>query len=73
MRSSSGFWVAKAEARLATSDFSQVKMFAPFDDFRRSPIPSTAGEYVAYENAARAFIAARNARVCSRLAASHRE
>jgi len=48
---------------LVLSDFSAVKMMAPFDDFRGSPIPVDANEYRAYESIARAFIEARNRRI----------
>jgi hypothetical protein len=50
---------------LVSSDFSTVKLSAPFDDFAGSPIPNDADEYRAYESAARAFIEARNQRILS--------
>lgn len=50
---------------LVSSDFSAVKLSAPFDDFSGSPIPNGADEYRAYESAARAFIEARNQRISS--------
>lgn len=50
---------------LVSFDSSAVKMFAPFDDFCGSPIPSSADEYRAYERASRAFIEARNQRILS--------
>lgn len=48
---------------LVSTDFSVVKISAPFDDFSGSPIPNDVGEYRAYESAARAFIEARNRRI----------
>lgn len=48
---------------LVSEDFATVRVSAPFDDFRGSPIPKSVGEYKAYEIAARAFIAARNQRI----------
>jgi hypothetical protein len=50
---------------LVSTDFSAVKLSAPFDDFRGSPIPTSADEYRAYASAARAFIEARNRRISS--------
>ena len=50
---------------LVSSDFSAVKISAPFDDFSGSPIPSGSDGYRAYESAARAFIEARNQRILS--------
>ena len=50
---------------LVSSDFSAVRLSAPFDDFSGSPIPDSASEYMAYERDARAFIAARNRRILS--------
>lgn len=48
---------------LVSSDFSAVKLSAPFNDFSGSPIPQDADEYRAYESAARTFIADRNQRI----------
>jgi hypothetical protein len=48
---------------LVSADYSAVKISAPFDEFRGSPIPNRVDEYRAYESAARAFIEARNQRI----------
>jgi hypothetical protein len=48
---------------LVSADFSVVKISAPFDDFRGSPIPRGVDEYKTYESDARGFIEARNQRI----------
>jgi hypothetical protein len=48
---------------LVSADLSAVKFSAPFDDFRRSPIPANVDEYNAYKRASIAFIEARNRRI----------
>ncbi|MEQ1913069.1 MAG: hypothetical protein ABMA15_29920 [Vicinamibacterales bacterium] len=48
---------------LVSSDCSRVRIAAPFDDFRGSPIPATAEDYRTYKSAALAFIEARNQRI----------
>jgi hypothetical protein len=48
---------------LVTSDFSQVRISQPFDDFRGSPIPSSVREYGEYKRSAVEFIEARNRRI----------
>jgi len=48
---------------LVHEDFSAVKIAAPFDDFRGSPIPADMDEYNGYRNASIAFIEARNQRI----------
>jgi hypothetical protein len=48
---------------LVATDGSAVRIAAPFDDFRGSPIPASADEYRVYKNAAIAFIEARNQRI----------
>jgi len=50
---------------LVSSDFSAVRVSVPFDDFTRSPIPTTIEEYSAYQAATVAFIRARNQRILS--------
>lgn len=50
---------------LVTTDFSAVKISAPFDDFIGSPIPHSVEEYRAYESSALAFIESRNQRISS--------
>ena len=50
---------------LVSTDFSLVKISAPFDDFSGSPIPKSVSEYKAYENDAREFVEARNQRILS--------
>lgn len=48
---------------MVTDDFSAVKFFAPFDDFKTSPIPATTKAYTAYKELAVEFIKARNHRI----------
>jgi hypothetical protein len=48
---------------MVTDDFSTVKFFAPFDDFKTSPMPSTTNAYTAYKQLAVGFIKARNRRI----------
>lgn len=48
---------------LVSTDFFDVKISAPFNDFIGSPIPNDVIEYKKYESAMRAFIAARNHRI----------
>ena len=48
---------------LVAADFSAVRISAPFNDFRESPIPSSVAEYNAYRLAAVAFVEARNQRI----------
>jgi hypothetical protein len=50
---------------LVSNDFSNVKVSAPFDEFRASPIPRTVQEYNDYKSDAIAFIRARNQRILS--------
>jgi hypothetical protein len=50
---------------LVTVDCSAVRIAAPFDDFRGSPIPAGVDEYRVYKSAALAFIEARNQRIRS--------
>lgn len=52
------------------NDFSAVKFFAPFDEFKTSPIPSTTEAYRAYKELAVSFIKARNHQIfeyCSKM------
>jgi hypothetical protein len=48
---------------LVSPDGSTVKIAAPFSDFSRSPVPSTADEYREYREALTAFLEARNQRI----------
>jgi len=48
---------------IVTDDVSAVKFFAPFDDFKTSPIPSTTKAYITYKDLAVEFIKARNRRI----------
>ncbi len=48
---------------LVGPDSSAVKIAAPFSDFSRSPVPSTADEYREYREATTAFLEARNQRI----------
>lgn len=50
---------------LVADDFSTVRIFQPFDDFRGSPIPASVNEYHSYKTASIAFIQARNERIRS--------
>jgi hypothetical protein len=45
---------------LVLSDYSSIKFFLPFDEFRSSPIPQTLEEYLAYRNKTIQFIKYRN-------------
>ena len=49
---------------MVTDDFSEVKFFAPLDDFNtKSAIPSTVSAYKSYKQLAMEFIKARNCRI----------
>lgn len=48
---------------LVSGNYAAVKIAAPFDDFRGSPIPAGVDEYRAYKDAMVAFIRARNQRI----------
>lgn len=48
---------------LITEDYSAVQFFAPFDNFRTSPLPGSVPEYLAYRQLAMNFIEARNHRI----------
>lgn len=48
---------------MVTDDRSAVKFFAPFDDFKTSPVPGTIEDYRAYKTLAIEFIEARNRRI----------
>jgi hypothetical protein len=48
---------------LVSTDFTAVRFSAPFDNFRRSPIPTDAHEYNTYKSASIAFVEARNRRI----------
>ncbi len=48
---------------IVPANYAAVKIAAPFDDFRDSPIPDGVDEYRAYKNAMVAFIQARNQRI----------
>lgn len=48
---------------IVTLDFSTVKFFTPFDDFKTSPLPSNKEAYIRYKQLAMEFIKARNRRI----------
>jgi len=48
---------------IVTEDLSTVKFFAPFDDFKISPLPSSREAYTRYKQLAVEFIEARNCRI----------
>mgnify|MGYP006896941318 CR=1 FL=1 len=48
---------------LVNIDFSEVKFFLPFDDFKTSPLPSNKEDYLAYKKRSIDFIDARNRRI----------
>ena len=48
---------------LVSVDFCSVKFFLPFDDFKKSPMPSTLESYKNYKQSAIEFIEARNHRI----------
>lgn len=48
---------------LVSKDFSTVKFFTPFDDFKTSPLPACREAYVRYKQLAMDFIEARNSRI----------
>lgn len=48
---------------MVNEDFSGVRFFSPFDDFKASPLPSTKKAYTAYMHHALEFIKARNRRI----------
>ena len=48
---------------LVSEDFFRVKFFTPFDDFKKSPLPTSKEAYVEYKQLALEFIEARNRRI----------
>ena len=48
---------------IVTEDFSAVKFFTPFDNFKTSPLPSSKDAYISYKQFATKFIEARNRRI----------
>jgi hypothetical protein len=48
---------------MVAEDFSGVKFFLPFDDFKTSPLPASREAYIAYKQHAIEFIKARNRRI----------
>jgi len=48
---------------LVTEDFSAVKFFMPFNDFKTSPLPASKEAYIAYKHLAVEFLEARNLRI----------
>jgi hypothetical protein len=48
---------------LVTEDFSGVKFFTSFNDFKKSPLPASREEYIEYKQLAVEFIEARNRRI----------
>jgi hypothetical protein len=48
---------------LVTEDYSAVKLFMPFEDFTKSPLPGTIESYRAYQQHALQFINSRNRRI----------
>jgi len=48
---------------LVTDDYSAVKFFLPFEDFRSSPVPDSMAAYSDYRQRAIGFIEARNQRI----------
>jgi len=57
-----------------TNDFSGVRMFLPFDDFKNSPLPESVEAYLAYKEKASEFINLRNHRIvsyCNEVATSY--
>ena len=48
---------------LVSTDFSEVKFFLPFDNFRESPVPSSKGAYYSYKKLNIEFIECRNRRI----------
>ncbi|MGV8885300.1 MAG: DUF6994 family protein [Microbacteriaceae bacterium] len=50
---------------LVSDDYSEVRFFAPFDNFTTPPIPQTLEEYESYREKTLAYVAARNARIAA--------
>ncbi len=48
---------------LVTDDYSAVRFFSPFEDFRSSPVPDSMAAYLDYRRLAIGFIEARNQRI----------
>jgi len=48
---------------MVSDDFSGVKFFSPFENFRPFPLPATLEAYMAYKRLAMGFIEARNRRI----------
>lgn len=48
---------------LVTKDFSAVRFFSPFDNFKSSPVPDSIPSYLDYRALAMRFIEARNQRI----------
>jgi len=50
---------------LVTDDYSAVRFFTPFDNFRSRPVPESMAAYLSYRDLAVGFIEARNRRLLS--------
>lgn len=48
---------------LVTDDYSAVKFFSSFEDFKASPVPASIAEYLDYRELAMGFLEARNQRI----------
>jgi hypothetical protein len=50
---------------LVSTDYRSVRFFAPFDDFKSTPVPGTRDSYGSYRRLAMEFLEARNARIAA--------
>jgi hypothetical protein len=55
---------------MVNADYSAVKFFAPFQDFKTPPVPAGVDAYLAYRELAIGFIKARNTRILQARSAS---
>ncbi|MCO4254453.1 DUF6994 family protein [Pseudarthrobacter cellobiosi] len=58
---------------LVTPDYKEIRFYLPFDNFERSGIPATTGQYVTYRNATLEFIAGRKRRMAEWVTKNHAE
>ena len=48
---------------LVTSDYSSIKYFLPFEEFRKNPLPASIEEYTQYKKNLISFVNSRNNRI----------
>ncbi len=48
---------------IVTNDYSSIKYFLPFDEFKKNPLPSNLEEYLEYKKNLKSFVKSRNDRI----------